>query len=61
MEGISSVYENSLTGESVPVDKTEGERVSAAAINSSGYLKCRATRVDPDWLKQRSREKPISP
>ena len=44
-EGTSAVNEAALTGESVPVDKGVGDSVSAATINQSGYLKCRATRV----------------
>ena len=44
-EGHSAVDESALTGESIPVDKTEGDRVSAATINKSGYIKCEATRV----------------
>ena len=48
LEGVSAVNESALTGESVPVDKAEGDRVSAATINSSGYLKCQATRVGQD-------------
>ncbi len=45
LEGASAVNEAALTGESVPVDKAAGDSVSAATINQSGYLKCRATRV----------------
>ena len=48
LEGASAVNESALTGESIPVDKGEGDRVSAATINTSGYLKCRATRVGED-------------
>ena len=48
MEGSSAVNEAALTGESIPVDKTAGDRVSAATVNQSGYLKCRATRVGED-------------
>ena len=48
IEGVSAVDESALTGESVPVDKAAGDRVSAATINKSGYLKCRATRVGED-------------
>lgn len=44
-EGESAVDESALTGESVPSDKKEGDSVSAATINKSGFLKCRATRV----------------
>ena len=45
LEGSSAVNEAALTGESIPVDKNSGDTVSAATINQSGYLKCRATRV----------------
>lgn len=48
LEGHSAVDEAALTGESVPVDKKEGDAVSAATINKSGYMKCRATRVGED-------------
>ncbi|MGN1248722.1 MAG: heavy metal translocating P-type ATPase [Candidatus Spyradocola sp.] len=48
IEGSSAVNESALTGESIPVDKTVGDAVSAATINQSGYLKCRATRVGED-------------
>lgn len=48
IEGSSAVNESALTGESIPVDKSEGSRVSAATINQSGYLKCRADRVGGD-------------
>ena len=48
VEGASAVNESALTGESIPVDKGEGDPVSAATINTSGYLKCRATRVGED-------------
>ncbi|MDE5781851.1 MAG: heavy metal translocating P-type ATPase [Lachnospiraceae bacterium] len=48
LEGSSAVDEAALTGESVPVDKQEGDTVSAATINKSGYMKCRATRVGED-------------
>ncbi|MBR4457785.1 MAG: cadmium-translocating P-type ATPase [Clostridia bacterium] len=47
-EGSSPVDESALTGESIPVDKTVGDTVSAATINRSGYLVCRATRVGDD-------------
>ena len=47
-EGISAVDESALTGESIPVDKGPGDMVSAATINSSGFLKCEATRVGED-------------
>ena len=46
--GSSSVDESALTGESIPVDKEEGDAVSAATINKSGYIRCRATRVGED-------------
>ena len=45
LEGESAVDESALTGESIPVDKAAGDTVSAATINRSGYLMCRATRV----------------
>ena len=48
IEGSSAVNEASLTGESIPVDKAEGDGVSAATVNTSGFLKCRATRVGED-------------
>lgn len=48
IDGESSLDESALTGESIPVDKSEGKTVSAATINLSGYLKCRATRVGED-------------
>lgn len=48
VEGASAVNEAALTGESVPVDKAEGDRVSAATINQSGYIRCRATRIGED-------------
>ena len=48
LEGTGALDESALTGESVPVDKSEGDTVSAATINCSGYLKCRATRVGQD-------------
>ncbi len=47
-EGHSAVNESMLTGESIPADKTVGDKVSAATINQSGYLKCRATNVGED-------------
>ncbi len=47
-DGISAVNESALTGESIPVDKEPGMKVSAATINQSGYLRCRATRVGTD-------------
>ena len=48
LEGSSAVNESALTGESIPVDKAAGDKVSAATVNQSGYLKCRATRVGED-------------
>ncbi len=48
LEGTSAVNESALTGESIPVDKAEGDLVSAATINQSGFLKCEATRVGED-------------
>ena len=48
LEGNSAVNEAALTGESIPVDKAVGDKVSAATVNQSGYLKCRATRVGED-------------
>ena len=47
-DGISAVDESALTGESIPVDKAVGSRVSAGTINKSGYLKCEAVRVGED-------------
>ena len=48
LEGSSAVNEAALTGESIPVDKAEGDRVSAATMNQSGFLKCEAVRVGED-------------
>ena len=48
IDGSSAVDEAALTGESIPVDKARGDRVSAATLNHSGFLKCRATRVGED-------------
>ena len=48
IEGNSAVDESALTGESVPVDKSVGDIVSAATINQSGFIKCEATRVGED-------------
>ena len=47
-EGSTAIDESALTGESIPVDKTEGDLVSAATVNQSGYVRCRATRVGED-------------
>ena len=48
LEGASAVNEAALTGESIPVDKAQGDPVSAATVNQSGYLRCEATRVGED-------------
>ena len=48
LEGNSAVNEAALTGESIPVDKAEGDKVSAATMNQSGFLRCEATRVGED-------------
>ena len=48
LEGSSAVNESALTGESIPVDKAAGDKVSAATTNQSGFLQCRATRVGED-------------
>ncbi len=48
LEGNSAVNEAALTGESIPVDKAEGDMVSAATVNQSGFLRCEATRVGED-------------
>ena len=48
LEGSSAVNESALTGESIPVDKAVGDKVSAATTNQSGFLKCEATRVGED-------------
>ncbi len=48
LEGTSAVNEAALTGESIPVDKTAGDTVSAATVNQSGFIRCRATRVGED-------------
>ncbi len=48
IEGSSAINEAALTGESVPVDKQEGDTVSAGTINTNGFLKCKATRVGED-------------
>ncbi len=47
-EGTAAVDESAFTGESIPVDKTKGDTVSAATINKSGYIRCEATRVGED-------------
>ena len=48
VEGECAVDESTLTGESVPVDKTAGDKVSAGTINRSGYIRCRAEKVGED-------------
>ena len=48
LEGSSAVNEAALTGESLPVDKAAGDRISAATVNQSGFIKCKATRVGED-------------
>lgn len=48
LEGTSSVNEAALTGESIPADKQEGDRVLAATVNTTGFLKCRAEKVGDD-------------
>ncbi len=52
VEGISSVNESALTGESIPSDKTVGSDVSAGTVNLSGYIKCEATKVGHDTVLQ---------
>lgn len=48
IEGSTAINESALTGESIPVDKTAGDEVSAGTINQSGFIKCRATRIGED-------------
>lgn len=48
IEGITAINESALTGESIPVDKTAGDEVSAGTINQSGFIKCHATRIGED-------------
>ncbi len=48
LEGESAVDESSITGESIPVDKAQGDGVTSATVNTSGFLKCRATHVGED-------------
>ncbi len=48
VEGHSAVDESALTGESIPVDKAEGDMVSAATVNQAGFIRCEATRVGED-------------
>ena len=52
IEGVSSVNEAALTGESIPADKTVGSPVSSGTVNLSGYLKCEATKVGHDTVLQ---------
>ena len=51
LEGTSAVNESALTGESIPVDKAVGDKVSAATTNQSGFLRCEATRVGEDTTR----------
>lgn len=53
IDGGSAVDESALTGESVPIDKTVGDTVSAATINQAGYIRCRATRIGEDTTLSR--------
>jgi len=53
IEGDCAINESALTGESIPVEKTEGDVVSAATVNLSGYIRCRATKVGEDTLLSR--------
>lgn len=48
LEGASAIDESAITGESIPVDKNKGDKVTSATLNQSGYLKCEATRVGED-------------
>ncbi len=48
LKGMTAINESALTGESIPVDKAEGDPVSAATMNQHGYIECRATRVGED-------------
>lgn len=48
LEGHTAVNESALTGESIPVDKQEGDSVSAATLNQSGFIRCKAVRVGED-------------
>lgn len=48
LKGFTAINESALTGESIPVDKAEGDAVSAATMNQHGYIECRATRVGED-------------
>lgn len=53
VEGTTAVNEAALTGESLPVDKAEGDKVSAATVNQLGYIVCEATRVGEDTTLSR--------
>ena len=53
LEGHSAVDESALTGESIPVDKTKGDGISAATMNRSGFLRCEAVRVGEDTTLSR--------
>ena len=53
LDGSSAVNESALTGESIPVDKAAGDTVSAATVNQSGFIRCRATRVGEDTTLSR--------
>ncbi len=53
IEGASAIDESALTGESIPVDKKAGDSVSAATINSSGFLKCKVVNAGKDTLISR--------
>lgn len=48
LDGTSAVNEAALTGESIPVDKQAGDKVSAATVNQSGFIRCQATRIGED-------------
>lgn len=48
LEGTTAIDESALTGESIPVDKAQGDKVSAATLNKSGFIKCEATKVGED-------------
>ncbi len=50
IEGNSSVDESMLTGESIPVEKSVGDKICAATINQSGYLKCKAQKIGEDTV-----------
>ena len=50
LEGTTAVNESAITGESIPAEKSEGDTVVGATVNTSGYIKCRATRVGSDTV-----------